>query len=569
MELKIQNQKIDYTKEVTGKDLDLVSYESKFKLWDKVEKEGLLTDKNTDAWKLLNDLTTYCYAFFNDPRTGGRWKMTAYQDAIATKIMAYKGDTLDDNRYIIYRSGNQIGKSGLLIMYAIYKALNEKNVNIILVSKTITQSQFLLNDLRLILNNSKFADTWKEDIGTQDNTTTLTFDKDGGKAINRIICAPAGEGLLGYPINYLLLDEADYYEDGQKFFWKIAYPRANKTKGQIILFSNPNPDIARTNSILYELMHPKSKELGLFKRKFHFKFLDAPWTTQREYDIAQANSPSYIFASTHNGEFSQDAGAFFSEMEIEDMMQEDWNNTLPASDKPVYMGVDVGKMRDYTIITIGIKKKSLIEMDKYDDLDVKYIERLPLKTNYDVILKRMIEIRDYYRENYKGVAKIGYDSTGQKTFGDFLKRNNVQAYGVDFSRKECNKNMLYNDFKLMVENRKVKVVYNEQCVRELSSLEFKVSPTKKFTRVESKTENIHDDIADAIAILIHISVTPSKIPASIRLINSGAPKRNNTNYYKVESEVIKDNTEEFKRSEIQRNTDEYYNKNSVQNGGGF
>ena len=252
----------------------------------------------------------------------------------------------------------------------------------------------------------------------------------------------------------------------------------------------------------------------LFRRKFSFKFLDAPWNTLEEYEVDKRNTPSHIFVSTHDGEFPEEAGAFFKQKEIEDMMQKDWNNVnLPAVDRPVYISLDLGKMNDQSVMGIGIAKKPVMQDDKYDDLDVKYMEEFPLKTDYDVIAKRLIEVKEYYEKNYRGVARIGFDSTGQKTFGDFLRRNGVSAFGVDFSKKETNKTLLYNDFKLMAENRKIKIVYTKKCEEQLSELVFKQTEMKKL-KIEASSENIHDDYPDSLAILIHISVRPSKVPVT-------------------------------------------------------
>jgi hypothetical protein len=94
----------------------------------------------------------------------------------------------------------------------------------------------------------------------------------------------------------------------------------------------------------------------------------------------------------------------------------------------------------------------------------------------------------------------------------------VGATGVDFSRKESNKTKLYNDFKLMAEGRKLKVVYDQTLEKQLAGLEFKLTPNKALRKVENKTDSIHDDYPDMIAILIHIMIYPSYTPISFKRI---------------------------------------------------
>jgi len=521
MGLVVEDQRIDYEniEVVSAKHLDLERYWAKFKLWDYVVANNLLESSDVKVRKacarILDDLTIFSYAFFIDDE-GNPLRLTAYQDAIA--VAALRHDFTYDNpfRYILFKSANQIGKSTLLIMLAIKICMNFNNRNVVMISKSLPQSQFLLSQLRFLLNNSKFGESWKEDVGETANTTNLTFErKEGGRVfVSRIICAPAGEGTLGYPIHHLFPDEIDFYENGKNLFWKVLFARVKKTKGQIIGFSNPNPDIVRAESLLAQLWHG-----DLFKRKFHFWFLDAPWNTREEYEIDKRNSTSYIFRSTHDGEFPDDlSGAFFKRSEVEDMLKRDWVNSLPLVNKPVYIAADTAKMRDQFVIGVGTAEEPIMKSDKYRDLHVRYVEPLPIGTPYEDCANRMKEIKKFYEDNAIPVARIGYDATGQKTFGDMLKLYGISGEGVDFSRKESNKTQLYADFKMMAENRKIKVVYSEQAESELSGLRFKLTASKKYTTVEADKESTKDDICDMCAIMIHIAVKPTAVPVTLSVV---------------------------------------------------
>lgn len=519
----LPKQVIDYDKIVTGKELDWCksgsnircdnpgkcNYHDKFKWWD--ENKQRLRQGDKDVILALEDLTIYAYAFFKDKK-GNSLRLEPYQDAIAQCMMEYDFNPKNKNRFILFVAANQIGKSALLALYGLYWLFNGRNENIVIVSNNLMNSQRVLREVKFLLNTSAF-EGWRETIGDSDNTTMISVDRENGKIVNRLICAPSGEGLLGYPVTRLLPDELDFYEEGKNFFWKVAYPRLGQTKGQIIGFSNPNPDISKNNSILHELW-----EGDLFKRKFNFNFLDASWNSVEEYEEAKRNSPSHLFASTHDGKWSDLSGAFLSDSEIKDMLVRDWNNALFPTDKPVYISVDLGKMRDNCWIGVGIAKKPINSLDKYLDLEIRYTEKLPLKTDYDKIAERIYQIKQYYEENFKGVAVVAFDATGQKSFGDFLKRLNISAIGVDFSSKEAKKTLLYNNFKLMVENRKIKVVYTRDAELQLSKLEIKETAAKGLIIIEHETEGDHDDLPDVCAIMIHVAVRPSSVPVSVETL---------------------------------------------------
>lgn len=523
MKLKRLYQNIDWSKPyIKYSDLDLATYRQKFVMWDYVLNNNLLSSPDPavmySAYNLLNDDTIYAYHNMTD-ENGNPFKFTVYQDAIGNLHHDFSPN--NPNRYIIYRSANQMGKSALLINKAIKLATTEENKNIVMVSKSLPQSTFLLAQLKQQLNNSVFANSWKEDIGDKANATILTFkreikDEKGNvvrSIMNRIICAPAGLGILGYPVHYLFLDEADFYENAKQFFYGPAKARLNKTKGQCIIFTNPNFEINRAESLLYELW-----EGSLFTRKFHFRFLDAPWNTKEEYDKDKRNTPEYIFASTHDGDFSDLGGAWLTYKEIQDMLVKDWDNRLPVADRPVYIGLDLGKVKDQSVICVGIKKEPVNKDDKFPDLDVKYVEGIPLKTDYDKVVERVQYIKDYYDTNHHGVAAFGYDATGQETFTDLLKKMNVTGFPVDYSKKETNKTKLFNDLKLMIEKRKIKVVYDSKMEKQLAGLEFKQTETKKLSKVENKSDTIHDDYPNSLAILTHVAVYPHTVTPTIRLI---------------------------------------------------
>jgi len=503
VKLKRLKQKLNYAKTITGHNLDYHTYNDKFRMWDFVIKNDLFIKQDHDALALLKDPTIYFYAFFRDEQ-GFPFKLTAYQDAICNCVHDHS-KPVSPERFIIYKSANQIGKSCLLALMAIFHVMNKDNVNVVMVSKSLPQSQFLLATIRQLLNNSRFSDSWKEEV-EQANTTTLTIIRQGGKVISRIICAPCGEGLLGYPVHYLYLDEADFYENAKTFFWKVAFPRTNKTKGQIIIFSNPNAEISRQSSLLWQLWSG-----DMFVRKFEFNFLDAPWNTQEEYEKAKKSSPSYIFASTHDGQFPEDGGGFFTRKELQDVFNNDWENTLPITDKQVYIGLDFAKVNDNTTMVIGTKRPN-VDDPKLDDLEVRYVYEFPSKTDYDKIIDRLKQVVEYYNTNFVGVAAIGFDATGVgKAIEDMMLARGLSVIPIVFSLP--NKNKMYANFKMLAEQRRIKIVKDEECEKQLAGLVFVRTRGDRMVKenvgtltVRHATESMKDDFPDALCCLIDVSI---------------------------------------------------------------
>lgn len=509
MKIQLLKQNIDYSKVVTGKHLDYETYNKKFEMWDYIVERNLVN--TAEAKQLLrDDLTIFSYSRLCDTEQN-LLRFTAYQDAIAS--CRHDFSDMGINRFVIFRAANQIGKSLKLAAFAIHKAFTETNINIIMVSKSLPQSQFLLATIRHTLNNSQFSETWRESLGETANTTILTFQREKGKIVNRIICAPCGEGLLGYPVHYLLLDEADFYENAKEFFYKVALPRTNKTKGQIIVFSNPNPSISKAESLLWRLWTGK-----MFRRKFKFNFLDAPWNTQEEYDQAKQDVPSYIFQSTHGGQFPQDQGSFFKQTELDRNLIKEWQNILPSAESAVYIGLDLGKVRDPSVITLGIRK----EENNVLKVDVKYIEEFPLGTDYKDVVGRLKQLVDYYTTEYKGVGGIGFDATGVgKAVQEFLTEAGLMYTDITWSLQT--KSKLYGDFKLLMENDRIKIVYTDKCYQQLAGLTFKKTE-RGYLSVAHGKESMHDDIPDSIAMLIAVSIKPMTVTPGFTVLGGGKTK---------------------------------------------
>lgn len=491
------NQRLDFSRVITFDKLDRETYDNKFKLLAQAKS----TNDNELYAQLLNDDTIYSYELFYDD-TGSQFKYQIYQDAIANLHHDMTND--NPNRFILFVGSNQIGKSRVLINKAIKLVSTKTNINIIMVSKSLPQSQFLLASIKHSLNNSKFTN-WREDLGDTANTTVMTFQRDDGKTINRIICAPCGEGLLGYPVHYLFLDELDFYDEAQRFFWGIALPRTNYTKGQIIAFSNPNWSISRSKSILWDLYNG-----DLFKRKFHFHFMDNDKNTIEEYERLKKSMPSFVAQSVLDGQFPIEAGAFFKQSELDRNLVKEWDNILPFVDSPVYMGLDLGKVNDNSVLSLG----TVEEVDGIMHLKVKYIEVFEIKTDYRDVVARLHEIYIHYRDT--GVGGIGLDTTGVgRAVQEFVMEKNIPHTDITWSFEM--KTKLFGDFKLLMENDRIKIVYTDEVYHQMANLIFKSTP-KGYLTYSNKKDTDHDDIPSSIAMLINVAIKPSFIMPSISLL---------------------------------------------------
>lgn len=490
---------------------------AKFKAWDKVLKEKWLESgdpkKQKKVYNMLLDPTIYAYAFFYDPQNPKkRFKCYPYQDIILN----------DPHKRIFFVAANQIGKTIALCLKALTFAFLNPGKTVLMTSKTLPQSKDILRQIKQFLHNSRLE--YKYDIGDSETKTEIYFrhfeeeevyDKKLDKTFtqmkelpqSRIICTPATEAALGYAVDLLLPDELPFYEDGEYFFKQILQPRTYTTKGQIMVFGNPNGQ----QGIGWELWNDESYHL------YKFNFLDCPTNTQEEFDRLCKGLTREQIDSTLLAVFTSPEGGFLTLQERKDM-QEDRGSMLPSIvTKPIYIFFDWAKSRDRTVRIIASPNKSNKE-DWADEVYLYEMKEYPAGTPYTEIID--VDLKNLIKDvGPQMVAMVGWDNTGVgRGLEDFTKRVEqlgIQAMPVEFSLE--NKSRIYTLFKLLAEQRRIKIPYVKECDKQLSMLRFQRSP-RGHLQVHHENEKDRDDFPDAIAGVCSLIIQPENPPISAVII---------------------------------------------------
>ena len=493
--------------------------DAKFAKWDKIVGDDVLNigtpEEQSKVYQLLQDYTIYAYAFLKDPRNSGKpLKLYPYQDLIIN----------DPHRRIVFAAANQIGKSICLCVKALIFAFNNPGTTTLMTSRTETQSKDLVRQIKSFLRNSSLDA--EMDIGGTETKTELyikhfeykdVYDADLNKSFtkkvylkeSRIICTPATEAALGYAVDLGLEDELFFYDNGEHFHFQILQPRTYTTKGQIIIFSNPNGQ----QGIGWKLWNDP------FYHRYRFNFLDCPTNTQKEFDLLSKTLTREQIDSTMLAIFTSPEGGFLTLEERKDM-QEERASVLPSIiTQPIYIFFDWAKIRDRTVRIIGIPNRAVRkESDWTDQVYIYEMKEYPAGTKYieiiDGDLKELVHII-----GPQNIAMVGWDATGVgKGLEDFIKRIEqlgVQCMPVEFSLQ--NKSRIYTLFKLLAENRRIKMPMVDECNKQLSMLRFKTT-ARGLLQVHHENEKDRDDFPDAIAGLCSLIIAPEVAPVTCEII---------------------------------------------------
>ncbi len=489
----------------------------KFEQWDKVLEENLLEtgtpEQQAEVYDLLFDPTIYAYAFFKDPRNPTkRFRCYAYQDIILN----------DNHKRVYFDAANQIGKSIGLCLKALTYALSHPGKTVLMTSKTLPQAKDLLRQIKQFLQNSRLD--YKYDIGDSETKTDIYFrhfkeeevyDEKLDKTFtqmkelqqSRIICVPATEAALGYAVDLLLPDELPFYENGEYFYKQILQPRTYTTKGQIMVFGNPNGQ----QGIGWELWNDEEFH------KYRFNFLDCPTNTQEEFDRLCKSLTREQIDSTLLAIFTSPKGGFFTLGERKDM-QEERSSMLPSVlTQPIYVFFDWGKVNDRTVRIIGVPiTKS--EDDWADEVYVYEMLEYPSGEDYTKIID--VDLKQLVKDvGPQMVAMVGWDNTGVgRGLEDFTRRVEqlgIMAMPVEFSLE--NKSRIFTLFKLLAEQRRIKIPHIKECDKQLSMLRFERSP-RGHLKVHHENERDRDDFPDALAGLSSLIIQPENLPISATII---------------------------------------------------
>lgn len=489
----------------------------KFAWWDQVVRENRLEDgsekERNEVWRSLTDPTLYAYAFFRNPKSPAKpFMLYPYQDMILN----------DTHKRVMFVAANQIGKSIALCVKAVTYALANPGHTVLMVSKTLPQSKDLLRQIRTILSSSILD--YKLDIGDSETKTEIYFkhveevvvrDEELDREFtelkelpqSRIICVPATEAALGYAVDLALVDELAFYDDGEYFFKQILQPRTYTTKGQIIVFSNPNGQ----QGVFWELYNDPAWHVYIFD------FLDCPTNNQEEFDSLSHSLTREQIDSTLLAKFTDPEGGFLTLAERKDM-QEERSSILPSvATTPVYVFFDWAKSRDRTVRVTGIPVKKG-EGEWADHVHVYEMKEYPQDTSYtEIIDGDLRHLIDTY--GAANIAMVGWDNTGVgRGIEDFARRVEqlgIQAMPVEFSLE--NKSRIYTLFKLLVEQRRIKIPYSKECDKQLSQLRFKRS-MRGHLQVHHEREKDRDDYPDALAGICSLMIQPASPPVSVTVI---------------------------------------------------
>ena len=494
---------INYNELIDRDVLDMEAYNAKF-----ARADAWLMSKERDPieyGKLMLDPTIFIY--FHLSIDGKPIKLYPYQDMMIN----------DKHRFKIFRAANQIGKSTFIDAKAAYNLLQDhgKTHKEAIVSINLKQSSDQMRTVKAILSNMPHID-FKEEKGTSDSMSVISVDvkDENGKVkySNYLYCLPASEGMLGFALDEVNLDEVEFWDrDIEYFINQVAEPRTYHTKGNMLLCSNPN---GQDNYVaeLEKLALPDGT------KKYHtyvFNYLDKPGNTQEDLELAKVGKSRDKIESTLLAIRTLSDRNYFTRDEIENSFDKDLRS-VDMLGKQTFWFLDVGAKRDQSVLCGGY-----IEPDPHNDLLVHI--HIPIIHVYPVgyPLSRVVgsdvlpgdgweyqkSVKEYLEEySVNGINPVfGVDVTGNSGISPLFESVGVYPTDVTFSGPV--KSGMYQRLKYFMEKGLLHRCKCKEFDSQFATLIMKKSQ-RGYLMIHHENEDDHDDVPDSVAGLIHLADGP-------------------------------------------------------------
>ena len=398
------------------------------------------------------------------------------------KLFDYNVKYVDcQDRFIVYRSGRQVGKTMSTavkaIHFAFFAPLMLETINrectIVIAAPTQNQSGIMFDRIRSLIMGNDFLKNYVV-RNTQTEMTVSFLDNTGVSKIVTRATGEKGTGLRGYSPHCIIADECSFIKTD---ILRAFLPSGMATHARVWLTSTP---FSKSGYFYEASMNSKPRNPEGLWTEFHVKSTDNPLIQQ---------DPTFVeeMKKLTREEYVQEVEGEF--LDIGDqlipysLLMEAVNDKQPRGRLKHYMGVDVARSgRDETVFTVV----------SVDEDDAVFVEEVFSETQSNVVqvCGRIGDmVRDYRLET------VFIDETGLGGgLIDLAREQDIPARGVVFSLQE--KGSMYKNLRLLFENHKITLKNVDKMIYQLSYLKRDYTENGQ---MKIKSDE-HDDYPDSLVL---------------------------------------------------------------------
>ena len=385
------------------------------------------------------------------------------------------------DRFIVYRSGRQVGKTMSTavktIHFAFFAPLMLKTIKheciILIAAPTQNQASIMFGRIRDLVMKNEFLRGYV----VRDTQTEITMNFLDGSGKTTIITRATGETgitLRGYSPHVIIADECSFIKTD---ILKAFLPSGLATQARVWLTSTP---FSKAGYFYEACMNSKPNNPTGMWTEFHVKSTENPLVQEDPVFVDEIRKLTREeFVQEVDGEFLDIGDSLIPHS----LIMEAINDKLPKGRVTYYMGVDVARTgRDETVYTITA----------IDENDVCFVEEVVAESQSNVV-DVAGRVGDFARKY--NVETIYIDETGLGGgLLDLCRSRGLPCRGVVFTLQE--KADMFRNLRLLFENHRIKMRDVNKLVYQLSYLRREYTETG-IMKIKSDE---HDDYADSLVL---------------------------------------------------------------------
>lgn len=393
-----------------------------------------------------------------------------------------------EHKFSIWNASRQIGKSFAVSLLAVDRALEKPRSTIMVVSASERQAVELLTKVKLHVEFLKrLGKKLNVDVFEDVKTNVHRVEFPNG---SRIISVPANpDTVRGFTSDLLILDEFAFVQQDEEL-WKAVFPMITRKKdSKLVITSTPKGK----SNMFYKLWTEAKKDPLWYKQTTTIydaveKGLDIDVEALRKgIKNEDAWRQEYLC------QFIDEAGAFLPyeliqscEVPPDEILVSD----LRELRGDIFVGVDVGRRKDLTVISVLEKVGTVLFLRK-----IEILKKLPFSKQFEIL--------DHITAYARRVA-IDETGIGMQLAEELLSKwGELKVIPVYFSGKV--KEEIATKLKSKFEDRLIQIPADKNLREDLHSVERTVTPAGNIKLEAKRSETGHADRFWSLALAVHAS----------------------------------------------------------------
>ncbi len=387
----------------------------------------------------------------------------------------YEG--IEKHKYSVILAARQTGKSFIVSLWAFFRALELPNHTILVISPSERQSKNLIDKVKMHIQAVRNI---KYEIldDTKLNSLEIRFPNN-----SKIVALPSKpETVRGFSGD-VIMDEAAFFEQGMEVYKAVFPTITRKEHYKLIAISTPK---GKTDLFYYLWTIAEENNDLWFKYKLNIydavkKGLDVDIEKLR-----QGIKDEDAWKSEYLCEFIDELGSILPYELIQSCEEENiLVNDLRKLDN-IYVGVDIGRKKDLTVITAVEKVGSVLFVRKIEEL-----KNMPYHKQLDII--------SHFCQMARKVA-IDETGLGNMLAEELERRFPSKVIKVNFSAKT--KEELASRLKTKFQDRNIRIPIDKNLREDLHSVKKSLTPAGNI-KIEGSTADSHADRFWSLALAVH------------------------------------------------------------------